>query len=533
MKKLLLRFVYFFGLEINLREAKRVTPKRKYRNRSNQILVEAWMSPPICLGLSKFLPILTARLDAEPISYYGKYGGMGTKIKESVRSKFSFYGHIGIRKFHLFSFSKNNDKYYKLASSLIKLNCDPIQFERITYRDVLIGDTVYDSFLRGLTLPTIDFSHPNLIEKLANALLYVDNLYTYFENNSVKAVCLIETTYMLALPGRVAMKFDIEVFIITHSRVYRLNSEEYIGFHEFRKYKSIFEALPPHINTWGIEQAKDSIKSKMEKAGFKVNTNLSFSHFKKGKSFQINKPVRLLVSAHDFFDSPHRVGYAFFSDFYLWLSFLKEVALKTDYEWFIRPHPNAKKWNTEVLSELFLGIPSVTILSSEIPNSDLLEKDFSAVITVFGTVGSEWPLYGVPVINASSDHKHVNIPGNITPATKDEYVTIMHNLATYQFMENASEDSWCSYVFMKDIFMQNSFNTPFFRELVTEMNLDLDWIQRRGFGWNLASRILSEEQYPSSLIFNAFNSFLDSGDYFLNRIHFNLANKISNYKSFQ
>jgi hypothetical protein len=533
VKKSLRGFINFFGLETELRKAKRVTQKRKYRKYSNQILVEAWMNPSICLGLSTFLPILTARLKAEPISYYGTYGGIGTKLKESLRLKFSFYGHIGIRKFKLFSFSKNNDKYQKLAKSLIELNSDPVQFERIAYRDILIGDTVYDSFLRGLNLPTIDLNHPNLIEKLANALLYVDSLYTYFENNSVKAVCIIETTYMLALPGRVATKFGIDVFIITHSRVYRLNSEEYIGFHEFRKYKGIFEILPNHVKNWGMEQAKISLKSKMEKAGFKLNADVSFSHFQKGKHFQIRKPVKLLVSAHDFFDSPHRVGYAFFSDFYLWLSFLKEVALKEDYEWVIRPHPNARKWNSEVLADIFAGVPCVTILSSKIPNSDLLKMDFSAVLTVFGTVGSEWPLYGVPVINASSDHKHVNIPGNITPATKDEYVSVMHNLATSHFMEHSTEDSWCSYIFMKDIFMQNSFNTPFFKNLVNDMNLDLDWIQRRGFDWDIAYRILSEKQYQPTLISNAFDTFLDSKEYFLNRTHFNLAKEISDYKSFQ
>jgi len=523
-------FVSFFSLDADLRRVKKLVLKRRYRKYSNKILVEAWMSPSISLGLERFLPLLIERLRAEPISFYGTYGGLATRLKEALRLRFSFYGHIGIRKFKLFSFSRKPDRYKQLAEVLISQNRSPEQFERLKYRNVLVGDTVYDSFLRGNNLPTIDFSHPDLLEKLTNALRYIDILYDYFSVEEVKAVCIIESSYMLALPGRVAFEFNIEVFIITHSRVFHLSKEEYIGFHEFLNFNSVYDSLPRDIKNWGTDRAKLALPTILARAGFELNSKVSFNHFPQGHSYKLKKPLKLLVPAHDFFDSPHRVGYAFFSDFYVWLSFLNSVALETNYEWYVRTHPNARPWNQEVLNSVFESNPSVTLLSPGVPNAELVEMDFSAVLTVFGTVGSEWPLYGVPVINASSRHKHMNIAGNITPKNKDDYIQLMWRLDSAEFHEENSQESWSQYIFMRDFYMQKSFNTRFFEEIALEMGINLEQL-RRGFDWSFAHNIMRSEQYPSAMIKAGFKKFIESGEYFLNRKHFGLEGNISHFET--
>lgn len=491
------------------------------------------MNPSISLGLANFLPLLVNRLEAEPISFYGTYGGLATKLKETIRLRLSFYGYIGIRRFKLFSFSRKPNHYKQLAESLIDQNQSPELFERLKYRNVLVGDTVYDSFLRANNLPTIDFGHPDLLEKLTNALRYIDILYDYFSVEEVKAVCIIETTYMLALPGRVAFEFNVEVFIISHSRVFRLSKEEYIGFHEFLKFKSVYDSLPREIKNWGIDRAKLALPTILARAGFELSSKVSFNHFPQGHSYKLRKPLKLLVSAHDFFDSPHRVGFAFFSDFYVWLSFLNSIALETNYEWYVRTHPNARPWNQEVLNSIFENNPSVTLLSPTMPNAELVKMDFSAVLTVFGTVGSEWPLYGVPVINASSKHKHMNISGNITPKNKEDYIHLLLNLDSLEFHEENPQESWSQYIFMRDFFMQKSLNTRFLEEIAFEMGIGLERLLRRGFDWSFAHKIMRSEQYPNALIEVGFRKFIESGEYFLNRKHFGLEGNVSHYEMFK
>lgn len=86
---------------------------------------------------------------------------------------------------------------------------------------------------------------------------------------------------------------------------------------------------------------------------------------------------------------------------------------KNNYTLLLRPHPNSRKWNTEVLRQLFADVKNVQLIDSKTTNEQLLKLDISAVLTVYGTVGSERPLVGVPVINASTNHKHCRIAENL------------------------------------------------------------------------------------------------------------------------
>jgi hypothetical protein len=311
-----------------------------------------------------------------------------------------------------------------------------------------------------------------------------------------------------------------------------LTKNEYIAFHDFKKYQQLFDSLPEEIKIWGREKAKLTLPSLLKEASFNSNSQLSFSHFAQGRLYHLKQPLKLLVSAHDFFDSPHRVGFAFYPDFYTWLEFLRTVATQREYQWFIRPHPNARKWNTEVLTELFKDIPSVTLLSPRLKNSELLKMDFSAVLTVFGTVGCEWPLFGVPVINACSNHKHKYIFGNITPSSKDEYENLLFNLNSMEFYEVNSKESLIEYLFMRDFYMPNSFTTRCFKDVIDGLGLNFERAKKRGFGWEVAHKILLEEQYSEEILKSGFHEFIKSEDYFLNRTHLGLQSRIVDFEHF-
>jgi hypothetical protein len=523
----------FLGLEITSFKVRKMLPKRDYSKYTNQILVEAWLSPSIILGLITFLPHLAEKYQARPISYYGSVGGLKKSLKEKLRNVFSIYFKIGIRGFKLFDFSQKNTTHLDLARNLIDANCSADQFEKIMYRDILVGDVVGDSFLRGNFMPTLDFNHFDLVEKLSNALFYIDMLYEYFEQNPVKAVVIIETTYMLALPGRVALQIGIDTFVITHCNVYRLTKKKYIAFHHYHEFNSLFRSLPTEVKKFGLSKAKEYLPVKLRNAGFGLVSNAHTEHFRNGVSFKLSKPIRLLVTAHDFFDSPHSVGESFFPDYFQWLKCIRDIALRNNYTLLLRPHPNARNWNKEVLEQLFAGVKNVEFIDSKISNEQLLQMGISAVLTVYGTVGSEWPLVGVPVINASPNHRHSRIAGNVTPTSRGEYLDILNNLNNWTFTEQNNPDGWAEYIFMRDFYMMKSFNTRYFAEAVGAIGLKFDWIVGRQFDWKLAYKVLCYEQYDSELIEKGFASFLESGDYFFHRGHIGVANKIEDYENYK
>ena len=527
------KLLSFFGLNKSELKVRRMIPRMNYSKYRNQILVEAWLSPSVILGLIAFLPHLSEKYQARPISYYGSVGGLKKSLKENLRNIFSIYYKIGIRGFKLFDFSRKNTIYIELAKKIIADNGSADQFEKVTYRDILVGDVVGDSFLRGNFFPTVDFNHSDFLEKLSNALLYIDLLYEYFDQNPVKAVVIIETTYMLALPGRVALQLGIDTFVITHSSVYRLTKERYIAFHHYHEFHSIFKSLPPEVQKWGISKAREYLPIKLEDAGFGLVSNAHTEYFRQGTSFNLSKPIRLLVTAHDFFDSPHSIGESFFPDYFQWLRCIKDIAMENNYTILLRPHPNARRWNREVLEQLFADLKNVEFIDSSIPNEQLLQMNVSAVLTVYGTVGSEWPLVGVPVINASPNRRHRQIAGNITPSSKKEYLEILNNLNNWSFTEQSEPDGWAKYIFMKDFFLMKSLNTKRFVEAVGVTGLKFDWIVGRKFDWKLAYRVLCYEQYDSEFIRKGFASFLDSGDYFFHRGHLGVANKIEDYENYK
>ena len=533
MRSLIKSILNFFGLEPTSFKVRKIIPRRDYSKYSNQILVEAWLSPSIILGLITFLPHLAEKYQARPISYYGSVGGLKKSLKENFRNVFSIYFKIGIRGFRLFDFTRKNSTYLELARNIIAENSSADQFEKVMYRDILVGDVVGDSFIRGNFLPTLDFNHLDLLEKLSNALFYIDMLYEYFDKNPVKAVVIIETTYMLALPGRVALQVGIDTFVITHSYVYRLTKERYIAFHHYHEFKSLFRSLPTEVQKYGISKAKEYLPIKLKDAGFGLVPNAHTEYFPQGASFNLSNPIRLLVTAHDFFDSPHSVGDSFFPDYFQWLRCVKDMAQKNHYTLLLRPHPNSRSWNTEVLEQLFADVKNVQLLDSKTTNEQLLQLDISAVLTVYGTVGSEWPLVGVPVINASPNHKHCRIAGNITPSSREEYIEILDNLNNWTFTEQNEPDGWAEYIFMRDFFMMKSFNTKHFVNAVGAIGLKFDWIVGRKFDWKLAYKVLSYEQYDSELIREGFASFLESGDYFFHRGHLGVANKIEDYTNYK
>ena len=64
------------------------------------------------------------------------------------------------------------------------------------------------------------------------------------------------------------------------------------------------------------------------------------SNFFSEKIINKSNKIKILVVAHDFFDSPHSYGNNLFVDFYEWLIFLRDISLNTDYDWYIKTHPD-------------------------------------------------------------------------------------------------------------------------------------------------------------------------------------------------
>jgi hypothetical protein len=116
-----------------------------------------------------------------------------------------------------------------------------------------------------------------------------------------------------------------------------------------------------------------------------------------------------------------------FVDFYEWLSFLGEISNKTDYDWYIKPHPDFLPGTIETLDEICKKFPKISLIDPITSWHQLKDEGVEIALTCYGSIGHELPLLGLKVINAAYN-PHIAYEFNWHPKTKDELESLIINL---------------------------------------------------------------------------------------------------------
>jgi hypothetical protein len=97
-----------------------------------------------------------------------------------------------------------------------------------------------------------------------------------------------------------------------------------------------------------------------------------------------------------------------FADFYEWFDFLGKSSNKIhkDYLWLVRLHPSDYDNNIQYINHFINKYPSLVLLDKNKSHNEILKLGVSCVLTVYGSIGHEYPFFQVPVINAGNNpHK--------------------------------------------------------------------------------------------------------------------------------
>jgi hypothetical protein len=122
--------------------------------------------------------------------------------------------------------------------------------------------------------------------------------------------------------------------------------------------------------------------------------------------FPKNGKLNFVIFPHCFYDAPDRNGSSLlFSDYYEWIDFLGALSLKTDYNWFIKPHPHSlnNDLNIKVLTYFVKKYPALKLLDSSVNNSDIIKSGVNCILTMYGSAAYEFSYLKVPVILASNN----------------------------------------------------------------------------------------------------------------------------------
>jgi hypothetical protein len=296
---------------------------------------------------------------------------------------------------------------------------------------ILVGDLIYDTYLRFNNRPTIlsiDLFLTDVIECTLNIF------YSFLELIQKKNIkCLINTysSYIHhGISARICLKHNIEVYTIGSGLYFCQKLSNEFPHHAFNHtlISPNKKPLPEHLAlakeklTSRFTGALESATSYMRKSAFfetPVNEELRRT-FSSGKR-------NMVLYAHDFYDSPHVYRELQFPDLYQYLKQTIEALIDLEgTNIYIKIHPNSiddTKIKTRELIQSF-NKNNFFILDESVSNLNIIELKPDLIFTARGTVGIEMAYFEIPVV-ALYDNPYVNFNFVYTARTKEEYYSIL------------------------------------------------------------------------------------------------------------
>ena len=118
-----------------------------------------------------------------------------------------------------------------------------------------------------------------------------------------------------------------------------------------------------------------------------------------------------------------------FFDFFEWLTYLGKISERTDYDWYIKTHPDYLPGTIETLNKILHEYPKFNLLPSNVSFHQLADEKIDFALTCFGSIGHELPFLGIKVINCSYN-PHIAYDFNWHAKSKEEYTNMLFNLST-------------------------------------------------------------------------------------------------------
>jgi len=502
-----------------LNNAVRWKNSKKYNDIHSEILCELNGMHSAIISYSYLCNLLAKKHNAKIVVY-------SATIKSPFKSFLSIllssnlkdiYKSFNVSKFVVIRIS---NKYEQEADSIFERVYPKLKskkdVEDIEVEGVHIGDLIYDDYLRTNRVPTIDLLEKKFILSLKNSIKVYVFWKNYLIDHDVRAINISHCVYNLAIPLRIAISKDIPVYQFNATHAYRLTKKNPTAYNDFIYFPEQFKQLSKIEQARGIEEAKQKLERRFSG---EVGVDMTYSKksaygdIKEQSLLKKSSKVKVLIATHCFFDSPHPYGINLFPDFYEWLSFLGEVSKKTDYDWYLKTHPDILPGNKEILNKFFKKYPKFTSLSSNSSHKQIIKEGINYALTVYGTIGFEYAALGIPVITASRFNPTIAYNFNIHPKTIEEYSAVLMNPKSQELTIDKNkiyEYYYMNFICNTDDWLFNSYS-----DMISKLGGYENQFKPSIYDYFL--RELTEEKHNK--ICKTINDFIESGDFRLNKSH--------------
>lgn len=396
-----------------------------------EILLESNAMSTSIIAFSYLSNLLARKHKAKIVAYLNGRNTVKTKLANRKINK--IYRSFNVSDFIYYDLSPfQSEKVASLYQKMISRLKTKRDVESLTIGGVWFGDLLYDSHCLNYEVPTISLEDPRFHESLRTALQALVFWRDYLDTHRVRSVIVSHTVYIQSgIITRLAIQRAIPVYHINATHVHYLTKKNLWAYDEFFYYPEYFRELPEEERKKGLATAKERLDKRLSgRVGVDMHysTQSAYGQIKDNKVLKESPRKKILVATHCFFDNPHPYGVNLFPDFYEWLYFLGEISELTDYDWYIKTHPDFLPGNIPILEEFTRRYPKFMLLPSDTSHLQLKEEGINFGLTVYGTIGVEYPALGIPVVTASQCNPRIRYKFNIHPKTIEEYRHILMNL---------------------------------------------------------------------------------------------------------
>ena len=314
----------------------------------------------------------------------------------------------------------------------------------IKHNDILIGDLIYDTYLRFFKKHTVNirdlniifllartYAEINLLEKLSKSIDIYLTGYTSYTNNGLAA--------------RIFVKNGIEVrSFIRFTNGKKLSIKDSSTQKRYSEYKSDFSNLEDKDlkMSLGLDLLKNRLNGINDLNYMRVNaySNNIVSGLKKHEG---------IVFLHDFTDINHIYRDSIFPDFYEWAVFTFNLIEEYNLNIGIKPQPKQKRNTKKIVEKLKSKFNHLNWLDKETSNSQLFNSGIKFGISVYGTVLTELAFNDIIPI-CCGDNPTINYNFTFRANSKDEYSNFILNYKDLKFNSNKLNEIG-EFVYMNNI----------------------------------------------------------------------------------
>ncbi len=477
-------------------------------NSENLILCDFYGIPETEVARSYFLNILAKKFQAQIKSFSDKpaFHPELSRIYASFNSSGNFVPNLT---------PAQKEKAAKISAETLPKLKSKSEILDFHFLDIWLGIDIYETFLARFNEPTVNLADPRFIalfEEGIGLALYWDD---YFRDHPVKALVMSHDCYLkFGVITKIAFRNKVPVYL--PNPIYINYAQRPHSIHTYFPYlRQMFQTLSPAEQAKGKAWAKAQLQRRFKG---EVGVDMHYSTASAFTPVDDSKRVleksdrpKVLICSHCFFDNPHAYDRLLFADFHEWLCFLGELAGETNYDWYLKLHPDPLPGTIRAVDAILAKYPRIKLLPYSTSHLQIVKDGINFVLTAYGTVGHEYPALGVPVINAGYNPR-VAYDFNYHPKSMAEYREVLLNLPKLK-LDMKLEDIEEFYYMIHKYVQVDDFVFPSFYELAT--------MKKKGFTgaatYALFLDHLTEEKHRE--IIANMESFIDSGESFYFTVH--------------